>query len=305
MNEAIGTILLSPRRILTGDPAGQALENICIGRVCDGAICYVLSGSGQGVWQLEKGATDDPDGTHIIAPIGGVGRWFLKWAPGPSALTPTNDYADFNDLSGQTVPYKAGRTYYADNVLNTMTDIEGVTIQNGEEIQQPIVNKSGADRDNGDPVYVQGQLGQRLAVGYPDANDPATLILLGMLTHDVANNANGRATTYGLVHDVDTSAWNVKDILYVAQGGGLTTTRPTAAGTWVGVVGIVTAKHPTQGVIAVGVNVSPPIAGTKAQRPVAPRVGESWFDTSEGGGTGRPTWWNGTNWTLADGTVVA
>lgn len=80
--EALSVIILSPRQIATGDPAGRALENIITNPISDGALCYVQTGPGEGEWQLDKSATDPPDGTTIVEPIGGPGRWFKKWGPG-------------------------------------------------------------------------------------------------------------------------------------------------------------------------------------------------------------------------------
>jgi len=81
-NESTGSIILSPRLVATGNPAGQALENIITNVLGDGAFCYVSEGPGQGEWQLEKGATDPPDGVNIVEPISGPGRWYKKLPPG-------------------------------------------------------------------------------------------------------------------------------------------------------------------------------------------------------------------------------
>ena len=80
--EATAVIILSPRQIATGDPAGQALENIITNPIADGALCYVQEGAGEGEWQLDKSASDAPDGVTIVEPIGGPGRWFKKWSSG-------------------------------------------------------------------------------------------------------------------------------------------------------------------------------------------------------------------------------
>ena len=80
--EATKAIVLSPREVATGSPAGAALENINTHVLGDGALCYVSSGAGQGEWQLQKSATDVPDGVTIVEPISGPGRWFIKLLPG-------------------------------------------------------------------------------------------------------------------------------------------------------------------------------------------------------------------------------
>lgn len=75
-------IILSPVLVPAGDPAGRALENFNTNVLANGSLCYVETGIGQGEWQLQKEATDAPDGTTIVQPISGPGRWFLKILPG-------------------------------------------------------------------------------------------------------------------------------------------------------------------------------------------------------------------------------
>jgi hypothetical protein len=94
--ESTGAIVLSPRLVATGDPAGEALENLNTDVLGDGAICYVSNGAGQGEWQLQKESTSAPNGTTVVAPIAGPGRWFLKLPPGAASggLVPPFPYTD-------------------------------------------------------------------------------------------------------------------------------------------------------------------------------------------------------------------
>lgn len=69
------SLILTPRQLGTGDPAGQALENIIVTPLQDGALCYVKSGAAKGEWQLDKTSTAVADGTTVIEPISGAGRW--------------------------------------------------------------------------------------------------------------------------------------------------------------------------------------------------------------------------------------
>lgn len=170
--------------------------------------------------------------------------------------------------------------FYANNIVNLMTDFPDVVIQIGEETQAAIVNKSGVDLPNGTPVSILGAQGQRLAVTRADSADDSTLSVIGLLTHDVANNANGRATVFGKVRDLvlPTTSWTVGDQVFV-NGGTFTKVPPLEAGHYLAFLGWVTQAHPVQGVIDVNPHVEPRIAGTTAQRPVLYRVGEKYFDT--------------------------
>lgn len=82
--DSTGVLILHPRSVASGDPAGQALENINTNIIANGSLCYVIGGAGQGEWQLQKEATDAPDGVTIVEPISGPGRWFIKILPGPN-----------------------------------------------------------------------------------------------------------------------------------------------------------------------------------------------------------------------------
>jgi hypothetical protein len=80
--DSTGSLIIPPRLVATGSPAGDALENENTNILADGALCYVSGGPGQGMWQLSKSSTASPDGTTIVAPIAGPGRWLLVSAAG-------------------------------------------------------------------------------------------------------------------------------------------------------------------------------------------------------------------------------
>lgn len=89
MQESTGSTILFPRSVATGTPAGDSLENLNTNVLANGVFCYVSGGPGQGEWQLQKEATDAPDGTTIVRPIAGPGRWFKKIPPGVPGGTGT------------------------------------------------------------------------------------------------------------------------------------------------------------------------------------------------------------------------
>ena len=106
-----------------------------------------------------------------------------------------------------------------------------VTLQIGQELVLRVVNKTGSDITNGQVVRVVavtgGVTGIALAQADSDANSVTTI---GIATEDIANNAQGFVTTQGLVHDVNTNAFNEGDVLYLSPtiAGGLTNVKPIA-----------------------------------------------------------------------------
>lgn len=106
-----------------------------------------------------------------------------------------------------------------------------VTLQVGQELVLRVVNKTGSDITNGQVVRVVavtgGVTGIALAQADSDANSVTTI---GIATEDIANNAQGFVTTQGLVHDVNTNAFNEGDVLYLSPtiAGGLTNVKPIA-----------------------------------------------------------------------------
>lgn len=81
----------------------------------------------------------------------------------------------------------------------------------------------------GDPLHITGyNQGQgRITVDKADASDSAKMPSIGLAFDDYSLNDNGQAITMGSLVDVDTSSFTGGDVLYVANGGGLTATKPT------------------------------------------------------------------------------
>lgn len=81
----------------------------------------------------------------------------------------------------------------------------------------------------GDPLYITGynQGQSRITVAKADASDSAQMPSIGLAYDDYSQNDNGQAITIGSLADVDTSSFTAGDVLYVASGGGITSTKPT------------------------------------------------------------------------------
>jgi hypothetical protein len=117
----------------------------------------------------------------------------------------------------------------------------------------PVKNTSGATLPIGTPVYATGSVGASGAteVAGADAGDAAKMPAIGVLEQSLANNAEGFAVPLGMVRGLDTSAYSMNGVVYVAVGGGLTTTRPTGATQLVQNIGRVVRVHASTGEILV------------------------------------------------------
>lgn len=148
--------------------------------------------------------------------------------------TATNaDNTGYINFTPQTAPaYQRGRVWYdsTTETLSVYDDISGTSVQLGQEEILRARNSTGSTILNGEVVYVSGAQGQNPRVSLALANAESTSRVIGVATHNISNNSVGKITTFGIVSDLNTSAYNEGDVLYLSASvaGGLTTTRPSA-----------------------------------------------------------------------------
>lgn len=116
-----------------------------------------------------------------------------------------------------------------------------------------VKNTSGATINIGTPVYATGSVGASGAteVSPADASNSATMPAIGVLEQTLAHNAEGFAVPLGMVRGLDTTAYAMNGVVYVAVGGGLTPTRPTGTTQLVQNMGRVVRVHASTGEILV------------------------------------------------------
>lgn len=108
----------------------------------------------------------------------------------------------------------------------------GVIQQIGEETYARVGNTTGVTIPNGTVVGFVGATDSALLVApyLADGTQPS-LYILGVMTHDLPDSGEkGYCTVWGFVRDLDTSAFNVGDVLYASPttAGELTNVKPTA-----------------------------------------------------------------------------
>jgi hypothetical protein len=193
-------------------------------------------------------------------------------ADGTRALTGDVDFSD-NELQNVDVInfnltpthiHSEGSVHWNadDKCLDMDTEVSGTSIQLGQESVVRCTNKTGATLLNGKVVYISGAQGNRPTIVLADSDNHEDMHeLVGIVTHDIADNATGYVTTSGLVRDVDTSSWTAGTLLYASQTAGeLTDTAPVPPAHAVHVANVVT-QHATEGILLVNIHRGSEISG--------------------------------------------
>lgn len=97
-------------------------------------------------------------------------------------------------------------------------------------IYSHVRNESGGPLTKGTPVYIVGySVGQsRALIAAAASGNSASMPAIGILDADLANNENGHCVVFGVIENLNTLSYQVNAPLYVASGGGLTATEPSA-----------------------------------------------------------------------------
>ena len=163
------------------------------------------------------------------------------------------DYIDFNTTE-PNVSHQTGRINWnsTDSTLEVDLDYD-VVMQTGQEMYARVRNETGSTIPNGTVVGFAGTAPQSLLVSpyLADGSQP-TLYILGIMTHDLPDQAKGYATVWGFVRDINTSAFSIGDVLYASPtvAGGLTNVKPTAPNNVIPIAAVTTVGT-TDGVIFV------------------------------------------------------
>lgn len=141
------------------------------------------------------------------------------------------DFIDF-DIT-PTAAAAVGRLRYSeqDGVLEFGAVGGNVNVQIGQEVVIRVVNKTGVQLNDGQAVYVNGAQGNRPTAALAKADAEATSHgMLGIVTENIANNAEGFVTTLGIVRGYNTSGFTDGDELFLSASvaGELVNTPPTA-----------------------------------------------------------------------------
>lgn len=130
-----------------------------------------------------------------------------------------------------------------------------VSLQLGQESVQLVKHADNTGLTKGKVVYLTGSSGSNLTVRYARANNESTSAnTFGVMTDDATGGNKAFCTTFGLVHNINTSNLTEGGMVWLSKdtAGAMTAVRPTAPNNGVE-VGFCVTKHATNGVIFVTV----------------------------------------------------
>jgi hypothetical protein len=137
-----------------------------------------------------------------------------------TSATTSDGTADLDLLNVDTVTATVSGTLTADHIHGNLAGNVYAHVRAGETLTK------------GNPVYVSGSHGSGSTlipiVSKADASNAAKMPAIGIMDADLANNATGHMVIVGTITELNTAGLTVNAELYVAAGGGLTATPPTA-----------------------------------------------------------------------------
>jgi hypothetical protein len=237
-------------------------------------------------------------GDSNITVTGGTGAVIGSGASATLSATLTGiDTLTYDTTYTPTGAEAIGTRYWdAANRTTSLIVPNGGILQDGQEVYMLATNLSGGDVSDGVAVSITTATGNRIAFTLADPSSRfSAAACIGLTTEPIANNATGRITILGQVHDLNTDAYTEGDLVYVdpAHPGQLTATLPVAPYYKIA-VGAVEVKHLTQGIIMVRAVFIPKLTGLSDVDPTG-------LDT-----TGQILTWNQTSskWVVSAGGGV-
>lgn len=151
-----------------------------------------------------------------------------------SYVLPLNQDVAINGSLNVTTSLTASGLNYpvADNGEESFIQTDGngtLTLQYVKTIYEEIVNGESTQLVKGTPVYVSGSQGAASVVYRADAGNPAKMPVVYISADTLSAGQSGRGIALGLIKGVNTTGYPAGTEIYLAVGGGWTSTRPTGS----------------------------------------------------------------------------
>lgn len=154
--------------------------------------------------------------------------------------------------------HSEGQFYYDDDskTLSLNMSASGVSLQMGQEQFLRATNKTGLEVLNGQMVYIDGAQGNRPTIALASSSTHLTSdTIIGMATHNISNNQTGYITTFGIVRDLNTSAYSEGDRIWTSSEAGAVTNVQPVSPLHAVAVGFVITSSVSEGTILVRIDI--------------------------------------------------
>lgn len=192
---------------------------------------------------------------------GSGAHYFTDGNVGVGTASPAEKLTVAGNISASGDFYLDGALYDVNNEAGTSgqilqstatgvdwVDPTGISVQ-AQQVFASVKNTSGGILYKGTPVHAvsassSGNINPVIAASASDASSmPATFVL----NEDLNDDEEGLAIAIGFIANIDTSAFEVGDIIYVGESGGYTNVKPTGSANLIQNLGVVTKKHASNG----------------------------------------------------------
>lgn len=200
------------------------------------------------VYEITTGATDLAVGTRtattmVVTSSSGVDVTLPAASTTEAGLLNAADKTRIDELGTADSPTFAGLT------ITGVATIDETHGQLTGSVFVHVRNDDSITLTKGTPVYITGNVGatDRLLVRRANAASLATMPAIGLIGEDLTTNSDGHVITHGKLLDINTNSYSINATLYVASGGGLTTTAPANRQP----IGVVARANSSNGIILV------------------------------------------------------
>ena len=150
--------------------------------------------------------------------------------------------------------FTASGLYYpdtdgTDGQVLTTDGLGNLSFQTIEDVYVTVKNVSGGTLYKGTPVHATSSIsaGNATPVIAASASNALTMPATFVLNEQIADEAEGQALLSGFIQGVNTSLFEVGEVVYVGENGGFTNVKPTGSNNLIQNLGIVTKIHASNG----------------------------------------------------------
>jgi len=134
----------------------------------------------------------------------------------------------FEDMTGNEPAYAAGQIFYAEGTVRVHDDYPAISHSIGRAIHMEVLNNTGSPIFSGRACRHNGVTAGQVKVVLALADSFVNATILGISAHEIPDGEVGLLTTFGSIHNVDTSDVPIGVPLFLSDtdAGGFTATSP-------------------------------------------------------------------------------